>query len=154
VTRTILLIEDNADHALLVQSGLEAYPALPFRVTILSDGLQALEYIRWQTQVPVLGLPDLVLLDLKLPKVGGLEVLREMRASANWLSVPVVVLTTSNNPADIRACFASGANAYLNKLSALAGAMPELIQSVERHVRPRESAGPVRAGNPQVEAHD
>ena len=143
MTRTILLIEDNPDHALLIQAWLEAYQPLALQVTILSDGLQALDYIRWQAQAPVLALPDLVLLDLKLPKVDGLDVLRAMRASPAWRLVPVVVLTTSNNPADIRASFASGANAFLSKLSALDGSRADLIQTVEQTVR-LPASGPAR----------
>lgn len=139
MTRRILLIEDNPDHALLIQAWLEDHPALAPQLTVLSDGLQALDFIRWQAQTPVTSLPDLVLLDLKLPKVDGLDVLRALRASAAWTAVPVVVLTTSNNPADIRASFASGANAYLSKSSALEGAMPKLLETVEHAMRPAAS---------------
>ncbi|MBP7690434.1 MAG: response regulator [Anaerolineales bacterium] len=131
MTRSVLLIEDNPDHAVLIQAVLEtAWPAA-VRVMILSDGLQALEYVRHPAPAPVLGLPDIVLLDLKLPKVDGLEVLRALRGAAAWERVPVIVLTTSNNPADVRACYATGADAYLSKLVALNGAMRELIRSIE-----------------------
>lgn len=131
MTRTILVIEDNPDHAVLIQASLELGWAEIPRVTVMSDGLQALNYIHSQSPDPVLGLPDLVLLDLKLPKVSGLEVLRALRAAAAWQAVPVIVLTTSNNPADVQASFASGADAYLSKLTTLDGNMTALIESVE-----------------------
>lgn len=129
----VLLIEDNADHAVLIQTLLEmAWPAA--RVTILSDGLQALEYVRHQTLAPLFSLPDLVLMDLKLPKVDGLEVLRALRAAPAWQGVPAIVLTTSNNPADVQACLANGADAYLSKLATLDGVPHELIRAISTTV--------------------
>lgn len=128
--RAILVIEDNPDHVLLIQAALEALPnARPLMV--MSDGAQALEYIRWLSAAPLPELPCLILLDLKLPKVDGLEILRALRASPAWRHVPVIVLTTSNYPADILASLMHGASSYLSKLSALNGAMHELIRAVE-----------------------
>mgnify|MGYP000173932063 CR=1 FL=1 len=128
--RAILLIEDNPDHILLIQAALESLPrARPLMV--MNDGAQALEYIRWLSAAPLPELPCLILLDLKLPKVDGLDILRALRASPAWRQVPVIVLTTSNHPADIRTSLAQGANAYLSKMSALNGAMTELIRAVE-----------------------
>jgi two-component system response regulator len=111
----ILLIEDNPDHALLVELALEALTPAPHIIHI-RDGQQALEHV--QTRDRAL-LPHIVLLDLKLPRVDGLEVLRIIRLSEAWQHVPVLVLTTSNRPADVEACLAYGANAYLSKLSDL-----------------------------------
>lgn len=126
---TILLIEDNPDHALLIQAALEA-AGWPAPMSVISDGAQAIEYVRWHGPAGGYGLPSLVVLDLKLPKVGGLEVLRLMRATPGWRQVPVVVLTTSNHPADREACLAGGASLYLSKISALNGSMADLVQAV------------------------
>ncbi|MGQ0602595.1 MAG: response regulator [Anaerolineales bacterium] len=114
MTIRILLIEDNPDHALLVETALEAMTPVP-ELQLIDDGQQALELI----QSTFGSLPDLVLLDLKLPKVDGLEVLRTIRAAARWQAVPVMVLTTSNRPADVEACVANGATAYLSKITDL-----------------------------------
>lgn len=116
MTIRILLIEDNPDHALLVETALEALTPAP-ELRLIDDGQQALELIQ---SIPS-PLPDLVLLDLKLPKVDGLEVLRAIRAAARWQAVPVMVLTTSNRPADVEACVANGANVYLSKITDLSG---------------------------------
>ena len=110
-----MLIEDNPDHALLIRTGLENSPDVR-QVTVIGDGEQALNCVRAESVYPSAGgLPDLVLLDLKLSKVDGLDVLRAMRASPVWQSVPVVVLTTSTRQTDIEACYASGANDYVAK---------------------------------------
>lgn len=131
MTRAILLIEDNPDHVLLIQSALDAIPrSAP--VMVMSDGAQALEYVHWLSAAPLPELPRLILLDLKLPKVDGLDILRALRASPAWRQVPVIVLTTSNHPADIRTSLAQGADSYLSKMSALSGAMTELIRAVEQ----------------------
>ena len=109
----IVLIEDNADHALLVELALE--PLSP-ELRLIPDGKLALDFLRSTGD-----LPDAVLLDLKLPKVDGLEVLRAIRRERRWGSVPVIVLSTSNRPADVEACLADGANAYLSKITDLSG---------------------------------
>ncbi len=111
----ILLVEDNPDHALLIQTTLEGSKYAP-HISVIGDGEQVLNFIAsdaaGRNLVPP---PDLVLLDLKLPKVDGLEVLKAMRAAANWRQVPVVVLTTLTRPVDIDECYANGANGYLSK---------------------------------------
>ena len=114
--QSIMLIEDNPDHVLLIQAALEDCRHAP-HLQVLADGEQALRYIQASTTLgPGAGLPRLVLLDLKLPKVDGLDILRAMRASSVWREVPVVVISTSNRPADVEACYASGASAYLAKI--------------------------------------
>ncbi len=151
---TILLIEDNPDHALLIQAALES-AGWPAPLSVISDGAQALEYVRWHGPAGGYGLPCLVVLDLKLPKVGGLEVLQLMRATPGWQQVPVVVLTTSNHPADRDACLAGGASLYLSKISALDGPMTDLVQAVAQTVAwtPTRTEGDPPARGPHQEAH-
>lgn len=107
----VMLIEDDPDHALLIRTGLEESPYVG-QVRLMNDGEQALAYLRLG---PAAALPALVLLDLKMRKVDGLEVLRAIRALPAWRSVPVVVLTTSAFPADVEASYAGGANSYVTK---------------------------------------
>jgi two-component system response regulator len=113
-----LLIEDNPDHAMLIQTTLENSKYGP-RISLIADGEQALNYVATdvagRSGAPP---PDLVLLDLKLPKVDGQEVLKAMRAAPGWRQVPVVILTTLTRPADIDECYANGANGYLSKVVA------------------------------------
>ena len=80
---------------------------------VARDGEEALDWIaRWESGHPV---PVVILLDLKLPRVSGLEVLRQLKAHAEYCRIPVVVLTTSREDADIAAAYALGVNSYIVK---------------------------------------
>lgn len=108
ITRSILLIEDNPDDVALTLRALKKN--ILNEVTVAADGAEALELLGAQGP-----LPGLILLDLKLPKVDGLEVLRRIRASDRTEIIPVVVLTSSELDEDIIASYRNGANAYVRK---------------------------------------
>jgi len=113
----ILLVEDDAQDAELVIRALKRIH-LGDRVLVLSDGAEALEFIRGQgphAHRPGARPPKVVLLDLKLPKVSGLEVLRELRSLERLQAVPVVVLTSSGADPDVAAAYNLGANSYVVK---------------------------------------
>ena len=109
----ILLVEDDPDHeALAIRALRKANVANEIQVA--HDGIEALEYLR----VAATGaepLPQLVLLDLKLPKVDGLEVLRNIRAADKTALLPVVVLTSSDEERDIVSSYRLGVNSYIRK---------------------------------------
>jgi len=115
MTRTILLVEDSlTDEKLALRAFKKA--AVPAEMIVARDGAEALELL--------FGLgaraghrltPSLVLLDLKLPRVDGLEVLRRVRSDERARLVPVVALTASREEQDIARCYALGANAYVRK---------------------------------------
>lgn len=108
----ILLIEDNPMDVDLTRRVFERR-RLPNPLHVLRDGEEAVDFIhRW---APEQGLPALVLLDLKLPRVDGLEVLRQLKAHPSLRSVPAIVLTTSAEDRDIRAAYQLGANSYVVK---------------------------------------
>lgn len=115
--KTILLVEDNDDDARLTIRALQRNNILN-RVVLAADGAEALDYLfgtgahagRDPAQ-----LPQVVLLDLKLPKVNGLEVLERVRADERTRLLPVVVLTTSNEEADVVRSYRLGANSYIRK---------------------------------------
>lgn len=113
----ILLIEDNAaDAELALRAFRHARISNP--VQVLSDGAEALNYLFGRRNHAGLGraaLPQVILLDLNLPTIPGVEVLRELRQHARTRSIPVVVLTVSHQDADIAACRRLGAAAYLVK---------------------------------------
>lgn len=109
----ILLVEDDPDHeALAIRALRKANVANEIRVA--RDGVEALDYMKGiiagEQQMP-----QLVLLDLKLPKVDGLEVLRIIRASDKTALLPVVVLTSSDEERDIVASYRLGVNSYIRK---------------------------------------
>jgi len=106
----VLLVEDNANDEMLAIRALKKANVL-IRVEVARDGLEALEYI-FGPEKPC---PELILLDLKLPKLSGLEVLKAIRADDRSCRVQVVVFTSSNEPADVVGCFDSGANGYVRK---------------------------------------
>lgn len=107
---TVLLVEDNPDHAELTVEALREH-GLANDIRVAPDGQAALDYLL----DPGSELPQLVLLDLKLPKVGGLEVLRRLRANERTHRLPVVILTSSTEERDLLEGYDSGANCYVRK---------------------------------------
>ena len=112
----ILLVEDNPDDELLTRRALRKNRIVS-EVVVLRDGPSAIDYLFAQGRYAnrTARQPDLVLLDLKMPKIDGLEVLKIIRSNAHTAMLPVVVLTTSNEQADIRTSYANGANSYVRK---------------------------------------
>lgn len=112
--RPILLVEDNPmDLDLTLQAFAESGIANP--VTTCRDGDEALAYMALHPAPTDPLLPLLVLLDLRMPKVDGLDVLRAMRQHPVWKQMPVIVMTTSRENRDIETAYAIGANAYIVK---------------------------------------
>ena len=116
-TSTILLVEDNEDDEILTLRALQKNK-IANEVVVARDGAAALDYLfcrgAWASRDPN-ALPQLVLLDLNLPKVSGLGVLRELRADARLRAMPVVVLTSSQEDEDVIESYQLGANSYVRK---------------------------------------
>lgn len=113
----IMLVEDNPDHAELTKCCLEQQ-APSSGVIHLTDGSEVIDYLLKRdigAQALTNPLPDLVLLDLRLPKVGGMDALRAIRGSRELPRIPVVVLTSSDAANDLREAYTCGANAYTVK---------------------------------------
>ena len=115
--KVILLVEDNPDDELLTLRALKKNNVLN-EVVVARDGVEALDYLfatgkhdGRDTNV----MPQLVLLDLKLPRIDGLEVLRRMRADARTRLLPVVILTSSKEQQDMIDGYGLGANSYVRK---------------------------------------
>jgi len=110
--RAILLVEDNPDDEALTLRALRKNNILN-AVTVARDGAEALDYLFAEGPGGVT--PSLILLDLNLPKVSGLEVLRRIRADERTRLIPVVVLTSSREQEDVIAGYRRGANSYVRK---------------------------------------
>lgn len=114
---TILLVDDNPDDVELAMRAFERNQ-LAGTVVVAADGEQALEYLfatgAYKNRDPEAN-PRLVLLDLKLPRVTGLDVLKQMRADRRTRRTPVVVLTSSNEEQDINDSYDLGANSFVRK---------------------------------------
>jgi CheY-like chemotaxis protein len=112
----ILLVEDNPDDELLAVRALRQ-AHIANEIIVAQDGVRALDYLfgtgEYEDKQP--HLPAVVLLDLKLPKVDGLEVLRRLRANGRTRLLPVVILTSSNEERDIVESYSLGANSYVRK---------------------------------------
>jgi CheY-like chemotaxis protein len=112
-SRPILLVEDNPDDVSLTLRALKKNHILN-QITVASDGAEALTFL-FDGDDTHAREPGLILLDLKLPKVDGLDVLRRIRADDRTKLVPVVILTSSKLEEDILSGYRSGANAYVRK---------------------------------------
>jgi CheY-like chemotaxis protein len=115
--RTILLVEDNPDDQALTLRALKAHKIMN-EVVVAEDGAEALEYLH-ATGVHAgrdpSDLPQIVLLDLKLPKIDGLEVLKRIRSEPRTRLLPVVILTSSKEERDLVNGYSLGANSYVQK---------------------------------------
>ena len=113
---TILLVEDNPDHAELVIRNMEEF-SVANTIVHVQDGEAALDYLldRGKYAGMRCPLPHLVLLDLQLPKVSGLEVLKQVKQDSRLRALPVVMLTTSAAERDMAKAYEYHANSYLSK---------------------------------------
>ncbi len=107
----LLLVEDNSSDEELTLHVLRKYN-LANRIQVVRDGAEALEFLFGNGGQAV---PKLILLDLKLPKLNGREVLSQIKADARTRTIPVVVLTSSREDSDLAACYQLGVNSYIVK---------------------------------------
>jgi len=116
-SKRILLVEDNADDELLTLRALKKHN-FANEVDVVRDGAEALDYVFCRgaySNRDLLDTPQLILLDINLPKRSGIEVLKEIRKDANNQSTPIVMLTTSKEEGDMLKSYDNGANSYIQK---------------------------------------
>ncbi|QDU69375.1 response regulator [Engelhardtia mirabilis] len=127
----ILLVEDNPDHASLIQRCLQR-GTRDHQVDCATDGQQALDHLSRCLEGKTMHLPDLILLDLNLPRVGGHEVLATVKRTTDLKCIPVVVLTTSDSDTDRTTAYSLHANSYLIK-SPEYRVLYEMLDDVQRY---------------------
>jgi CheY-like chemotaxis protein len=110
----VLLVEDDPGDVLMTREAFAHY-RIRNPLHVVGDGEQAMQFLRQDGEYADVPRPGLILLDLNLPKRNGLEVLADLKSDAKLLSIPVVVLTTSQAEADILRSYALHANAYISK---------------------------------------
>lgn len=110
----VLLVEDNPGDVRLTQEALKD-SRIHVRLDVVKDGVEAIEFLRRQGRYATMTRPDLILLDLNLPRKNGREVLEEIKADDALKMIPVVVLTTSKAEQDVAKVYNSHANCYIVK---------------------------------------
>jgi two-component system response regulator len=130
--KVILLVDDDANFAKLTRACLLHTEGVANEVVLARDGVEAAEHLFTPGRVAPEEMPALVLLDLNMPRMDGFGVLRKMRAAERTRFVPVVILTSSVDPEDVRMAYTLGANGYLDKFSD-GMAWDELVRTVARY---------------------
>jgi CheY-like chemotaxis protein len=131
---TILMADDDTEDCLLVRDAL-VLAAAPHDLRTVTDGVELLDYLNRRGKYddrrrsPC---PDLILLDLNMPRKDGREALAELKADRRWRQIPVVVLTTSTSDDDISFCYRSGASSYIAKPSTYQ-AWTELVRTLNKY---------------------
>jgi CheY-like chemotaxis protein len=110
----VLIVDDDPGDVLMIEEALESIAA-PRAVFVVNDGEEALAFLRQAGDYTAAPRPDVVLLDLNMPRMDGRQVLAEIKSDEELRSIPVVVLTTSQAPADIVSSYSLHANAYVTK---------------------------------------
>lgn len=113
---TIVLAEDDDGHAALIEKNL-IRGGLSGKVYRVRDGIEALSLLRGEGSFAQLALhaPFLVILDVNMPRLDGLETLRQLKLDPRLSAIPVIVLTTSDDPREIEQCYREGCNVYISK---------------------------------------
>jgi CheY-like chemotaxis protein len=111
---SVLLVDDDPGDVLLVREAFEDHKVGNL-LSVVSDGVEAMEYVRNEGSYSQAVRPDLILLDLNLPRKSGIEVLEEIKGDPALSTIPVVVLTTSEAEEDIVRAYKLHANAYITK---------------------------------------
>ena len=115
----LLIIEDNPGDVRLLEEAFDELRA-NVRIQVAKDGAEGIQIVAWANQTKE-GAPDLILLDLNLPKISGHDVLSKIKSDPRTRHIPVIVLTSSRAEADVHRAYQSHANAYLRKPSTLEG---------------------------------
>jgi CheY-like chemotaxis protein len=132
MTARVLLAEDDVDHAFFTVRAFHDAHGGAVEMHTVRDGQEALDYLHQRGKYVDAERPHLIVLDLKMPKVSGLELLEHIKADESLKSIPAVVLTSSDRPEDIRDSYERSANSYVTKPANLTG-LREGVQEMARY---------------------
>lgn len=128
--KTILLVEDNKADVRLIQEGLKN-SSIPHQIMTVRNGMEAMAFLRQEGEFSDAPRPNLILLDLNLPRKDGREVLAEIKADSSLRRIPVIVLTTSSNEEDIFHSYDLNVNCYITKSRSLSQLF-EVVKNIEQ----------------------
>lgn len=117
----VLLAEDNEDHVFFISRALRSFHGVEFEIESVRDGEEALDFLYRREGFADRSRPHLMLLDLRMPRVAGLEVLDTVKSDPELRSIPIAVLTSSDRQQDIDDSYRAGTNTYLVKRSSVEG---------------------------------
>jgi CheY-like chemotaxis protein len=129
----ILIADDDEDDRFLIKAAFEECGST-IPLFFVQDGLELMHYLnneKTYADASVYKQPSLILLDLNMPKKDGREIIQEMRTNSNFKAIPIVVLSTSNAPSDIKTCYELGANSFITKPSSFEGLL-EIIKNLQQ----------------------
>jgi len=132
MTARVLLAEDDVDHAFFTVRAFKDAHGVDVEMHTVRDGQEALDYLHRRGRYEDAQRPHLIVLDLKMPKVNGLEVLQEIKTNEDLRTIPTVVLSSSDRPEDIKSSYANSANSYVTKPASLTG-LREGVQEMARY---------------------
>jgi len=133
-TFELLVVEDDSADIDLIKEALSLSPNRPFNIHLntVEDGEEALTYLRKSDMFQNVPRPDLIILDLNMPRKGGHEVLREIKNDEKLKCIPVVVLTTSNAYEDVKMSYHLGANSFITKAKDFSE-FSKIVQTIEEY---------------------
>jgi two-component system, chemotaxis family, response regulator Rcp1 len=120
-TVRVLVAEDDDDHRFLTMRALERFSEVPLEVEGVRDGQETIDFVRGRGAFAGRPKPDLVVLDLKMPRKDGFEVLEDLKGDPETSSIPVVVLSSSDAGGDVDRAYRRGTNAYMRKPTSASG---------------------------------
>jgi CheY-like chemotaxis protein len=126
----ILVVDDDAGDVLMIEEAL-ASSGIDKTIDVVSDGQQAMEFLRREGQYSDAARPDMILLDLNMPRMDGRQVLTQVKNDPKLRTIPIVVLTTSNADSDILSSYLLQANAYVTKPIDL-DEFNDVVRSIDR----------------------
>ncbi len=132
MTARVLLAEDDVDHAFFTVRAFKDAHGVDVEMHTVRDGEEALDYLHRRGKYSGAERPHLIVLDLKMPKVNGLEVLEQIKADESLRTIPTVMLSSSDRPEDIRGSYARSANSYVTKPASLTG-LRDGVQEMARY---------------------
>lgn len=150
----ILVADDDADHAFFTVRAFQDAHGTDVDITTVRDGAEALDFLHQRGEHSQALRPHLIVLDLKMPKVDGLEVLQAIKEDESLRTIPTVVLSSSDRPQDIQDSYENNANSYVTKPASLTG-LREGVSDLARYwidISTLPDAEQVAAARAEVEA--